>query len=106
MEDGNEEMEAAEGGGDRRTLRPNPDVVSRQVGEGVVLVHLRTNRIYNLNRTGAALWSLLEQGRDVDDAEAELLERFDVEAGELRADVARLVGDLEANGLLDEHGSR
>ncbi|MBD0329388.1 MAG: PqqD family protein [Thermoleophilia bacterium] len=98
-------MAEAADGGTGRTLRPHPDVVSREVGEGAVLVHLRTNRIYNLNRTGAAVWRLLEQGRDLDEAEAELLQRFDVEAGELRADVARLVRELSAAGVLDD-GSR
>ena len=32
------------------------------VGDEVVLVHLRTNRIYTLNRTGARFWELLEDG--------------------------------------------
>ena len=41
---------------------PNPDVVSRRLGDDTVLVHLKTNRIFALNPTGARFWELLLEG--------------------------------------------
>jgi hypothetical protein len=45
-------------------LRPHPDVVAQRLGEEVALVNLQTNRIFELNRTGACLWDLLCKGCD------------------------------------------
>jgi hypothetical protein len=86
-------------------IRPNPDVVSREVGDEVVLVHLHTNQIYTLNRTAARLWQLLAEGRGLDAARQELLQEFDVDEEELRAEVSKLVGELSAKGLVEEHGA-
>jgi hypothetical protein len=52
-------MTANPSGPGRGELRPEDDVVSRRLEDEVVLVHLRTNRIYKLNETGARLWELL-----------------------------------------------
>jgi hypothetical protein len=38
-------------------VQPNRDVVARRLKDEIVLVHLRTNRIYSLNRTGARFWN-------------------------------------------------
>jgi Coenzyme PQQ synthesis protein D (PqqD) len=70
-------------------LRPSPDVVSRRLESEIVLVHLRTNRIYELNRTAARLWELLEAGCDRADLQLRMRETFDV-------DEARLVGEIDA----------
>jgi len=39
--------------------RPSEDTVTQRVGEGIVLVHLPTDRIYSLNPTATRLWELL-----------------------------------------------
>lgn len=40
-----------------QSYQPNPDVVAQRVQDEVVLVNLRTNEIYTLNRTAARAWS-------------------------------------------------
>jgi hypothetical protein len=81
-------------------LRPNPDVVWRRLQGDVVLVHLKTNRIYSLNPTGARFWELLGEGRERDEVEQEMLAEFDVDAAELRCEVDDLVHELSREGLL------
>lgn len=71
-------------------LRPHADVAWRRVDDDVVLVQLRTNRIYSLNHTAARAWELLNEGLDRSDIERSLLEEFDVDPEEL----ARSVDDL------------
>jgi hypothetical protein len=82
------------------TPRPNPDVVSRRVGDDFVLVHMRTNRIYALNQTGGRLWELLSDGRDLQGALSVLLEEFDISEEQLRQEAGSLVAQLEDEQLL------
>lgn len=93
------ETESAAGGAPP-SLRPSADVVSRRLDDEVVLVHLRTNRIYSLNETGARLWELLETGHDRVRIERQMLEEFDVEPADLRREIAELLGSLEAEQLV------
>lgn len=81
-------------------FRPSPDVVSSRVGDSGVLVHLKTNRIFELNSTGVRIWELLGEGRDLADIEAALQREFQADAGRLAGDVRELVRQLEAAGLV------
>src|SRR5215207_8182687 len=47
-------------------LRLDPNVVAQRIGDDVVLVHLRTNRIFELNATGGRVWALLAAGAGPD----------------------------------------
>ena len=76
-----------------QSYQPNPDVVAQRVQDEVVLVNLRTNEIYALNRTAARAWELIAEGRDRSGVEAGLAGEFEVDGAE--------VGD-ELDGLLDE----
>jgi hypothetical protein len=82
--------------------QPHPDVLWRRVGDEAVVVNLKTNRIYSLNYTGARLWELISAGHDREAAEAALIEEFDVEEGELREEVARILEELAKEGLILE----
>lgn len=78
----------------------NPDVLSRRVGDDVVLVHLRTNRIYSLNPTAARLWELGARGASLDEAFARLKEEFEVSDETLREETEALIAMLEREGLV------
>ena len=41
---------------------PPSDLIARRVGDTMVLIRLNTNRIYELNATGARIWELLKEG--------------------------------------------
>jgi len=86
---------------DAARFTPNPDVVWRQVEGEVVLVHLKTNQMYALNPTGARFWELLSEGRDTARIEATLLAEFEVDAGDLRSEIDRLLRELVDAGLVD-----
>jgi hypothetical protein len=82
-------------------FRPSTDAVTKSVGGEVVLVHLRTNRIYTLNQTGARLWELLEQDHDLERAREQMLLEFDVGEEQLRDEIRALVDELVEAGLLE-----
>jgi hypothetical protein len=76
------------------------DIVIRRVGEGGVLVDLRTNAIFELNDTGMRVWELVVEGLDLDGMAARLADEFDVSAADGLAACRRLVDELRAAGLL------
>ena len=64
-------------------LLPSPDVVSQRIGSEIVLIHLRTNRIYEMNRTSARVWELLVGRPDVESIRTVMCAEFDVGEAEL-----------------------
>ena len=82
------------------TVQPSPDVVSRRLGDSAVLVHLETNRVFELNETGARVWELLREGRTCEQIVERLVAEFDVEPGQASSTLLELLGDLRREGLL------
>jgi hypothetical protein len=69
-------------------------VVAERVGAGWVLVHLETDRIYELRGTGARVFELLREGRSRAEIERLLAEEFAVEPQRLAADLDRHLAEL------------
>jgi hypothetical protein len=74
--------------------------VGQRLDEVFVLVHLQTNRIHELNRTGARFWELLQQDDDRVHIEQQLLSDFDVSEPELSESLDKLIAELEAEHLV------
>ena len=79
---------------------PNPDVVFKRLENRMVLVHLATNQIFELNHTGARVWELLQNGITGDALIDHLKAEFDVDPETLRDEVETLLSDLETAGLV------
>ena len=84
-----------------RRIRQSAQVVSSQLGDAGVLVHLRTNRIFEVNATGLRIWELAGQGRTLGEIEDTLCGEFDVDPARLRTELLDLVSDLSREGLLE-----
>jgi hypothetical protein len=80
--------------------RPSPDVVFQEVEGDTVLVHLRTNRMYALNRTGARLWHFLTAGHDRQRIAEELAREFDADLDRITEEVDALLEQLAAEDLV------
>ena len=80
--------------------RPDPDVVTRRLGDEVVLIHLRTNQIYELNRTAARIWELISAGATRPQIEQWLEEEFDVPADRLPTTVDSFLAELADSDLV------
>jgi hypothetical protein len=83
-----------------RKLSISPDAVSRRLADEVVVVNLKSNRIFSLNPTGARYWELLESGTERDQIESKLAEEFDVESSQLSREIAELEAKLLEEGLV------
>jgi hypothetical protein len=82
-------------------FRASPHTVAQRVGDEVVLVHVETDKIFVLNRTGARLWELLASGLERSDIERQLLQEFDVGVEQLVREVDALVASLQDERLID-----
>lgn len=85
-----------------RVFRQSEHVVSSRLGEAGVLVHLRSNQIFELNATGVRVWELIGEGRDLEYIERRLRAEFDVDQERLHRDVDELLSALCRQGLLDD----
>jgi hypothetical protein len=78
----------------------SPDVVKQRLDESLVLVHLATDRILELNDTAATLLELLSSGLSDKEAEERLMELFDVDASALREEMDACLHALQSEGVL------
>lgn len=84
-------------------VRRQDDVVSRKVGDRLVVVDLQTNRIYELNPTASRLWELLETGRDRAELEQAMLKEFEVREPDLSVNLDETLNLLSSKGLIAEY---
>lgn len=70
----------------------------------MVLVHLHTNQIFELNETAARLWELLSEDGDVAAAESRLTEEYEVDPGQLRTEVEATIALLTTEKMIVEAG--
>jgi hypothetical protein len=85
-------------------LRPDPDVLSRRVRGCLVLVHLRTGGIYEMNATAALLWESLADGTDLSQVRARMLRDFRVNQAELDASISALLASFRERELIAHAG--
>jgi hypothetical protein len=85
-------------------LRVAPDVLFRFVGEEGVLVNLSTELYFGLNPVGTRMWNALSSGDSIQAAYDALLEEYEVEPAQLRADLEELIEQLLRQKLIERAG--
>ena len=80
--------------------QPDVDVVSRRLGDEAVLINLRTNRMFSLNRTGTRAWELLQTGHDWSAVRSVLLDEFDVQPAMLDRELETVSVSLALEGFV------
>ncbi len=84
----------------KKRYRICEDIVSRRMGDEMVVVHLGTNRIHTLNPTAARLWELLEAGHSLGEIRSVLLDEFEVDESSVAREVGALLSELEGSELI------
>lgn len=82
------------------TFRVSERVLSRSVGDEVLLLHLSSGVYHVLNETAAHVWGLLERGGGVSTIVAAVASEFDVDPECAQADVSALVARLQEASLI------
>jgi len=81
-------------------VRPNVDVIAKRLDQQSVLVHIPTNRIFELNETGTRVWEMIGESLNRDQIIRRLVEEFDVEEARAAGEVNELLTRLKNEGLL------
>lgn len=79
------------------------DAVACEFGNGLALLHLKSNIYYSLNGVGAYIWELIQEPRSILDIRSAVLTRYAVDAERCRADVDGLLKGLTEAGLARLH---
>jgi len=85
------------------SLKPNPNVLFRRLGDEIILFHLETDRFYELNGTAARFWELIAAGHDSAWVRQEMMKEFAVEASEFDAEAEIFLGSLQKEDLVIGH---
>ena len=91
--------EPLSGGADAR-FRLSPDVVAQRLGDGIILVNIQTDRMFELNRTASRFWELLISGRSPSEARQQILEEFSVGEAQLNEEADKILSSLLAERML------
>jgi hypothetical protein len=76
------------------------DVLARETPDGALLVDVVSGGCWELNRVGAALWSLMDASTTLRAACEILRRRYDVAADVIERDVVALAEQLSSAGLV------
>lgn len=76
------------------------EVMARQVGDETVILNLVSGTYFGLDPVGARIWQLIGQGLNLTDICDTLLTEFDVTHENLQRDIAKLVVELQDQGLV------
>jgi hypothetical protein len=82
-------------------VRVAPDVLFRLVGDEGVLLNLNTEMYLGLNLVGTRMWNVLGSASSIQAAFDELLQEYDVEPAQLRADLEEFIDHLLAQKLIE-----
>jgi hypothetical protein len=82
-------------------LSPNVPAVAAKVMDGeAIIFNLSNGLYYSTEQVGGLIWSLIEEGRNLDQIASAVARAYDVEPGRARADAERLVAELLAEDLV------
>ena len=86
------------------TVAPTRRLVSADLGEEVILLHLENGLYYGLENVGARIWKLLQNPVKVGEIESALLDEYVVEPETCLAEVVTLLQRLIDQNLVEVTG--
>ena len=87
-----------------KTVVASAHTVFQQLDDEMILLNLETERYFELDDVGTRMWHLLTECDHTEQVVAQLLAEYQVDEATLRHDLAMLISQLNASGLvtLDE----
>ncbi len=77
------------------------DVLTSQVEDELVLLHLERESYYGLDAVGLRMWTVLLESETIEEGVRKLLKEYDVDENTLRQDVLSLVEKLVEHGVVN-----
>ena len=85
-------------------FQPHPDVLFREIDNECVLLDLGSGTYFGLNEVGTRIWNLLREGLPEDEIVRTIAEEYESDDVTIRADVRRLLSELESRKLIVDGG--
>ena len=82
------------------SMKPNPNVLFKRLGEEMVLFNLDTDHFYELNGPAARFWELLSAGHDTAEVSERMLDEYEVDRDQLASEAGALLASLQQEGLV------
>ena len=86
--------------GPTTVLVRSPQPLATRIHDEIVVLDVDQGCYFGLDRSGSAIWDLLETPRSVEEVCAGLVERFDVSRETCRSEVVFFLHELHAAGLV------
>jgi Coenzyme PQQ synthesis protein D (PqqD) len=86
-------------------MKPNPDVVFRDLDGEAVILDLASGTYFGLNDVGTRVWQLITDGSDEAQIVDVIASEYDADRATIAADVTRLLNDLRARRLIVPDGA-
>jgi hypothetical protein len=85
-----------------RRFRVPQGVHARKVDEDLVVLDVVRGTYFGLNDVGRDAWAALSNGEAEAQVVRAIIESYDADAATIERDIAALIGELLAKGLLEE----
>lgn len=82
------------------SIKPNPNVIFRRLGDEIVLFHLETDRFYELNDTAARFWEMLSEPEGGTQIHEKMMAEFEVDSDDYAKEAEALVASLKKEDLV------
>lgn len=79
-------------------------VMTRTVGEEVVMLDLASGTYFGLDPVGARIWELMADGKTLGEIRDQMLQEYEVTQEEIERDILRLAEELNGQGLIQVIG--
>ena len=81
-------------------MTPSPEIRLSAHGDGLVILHIPSGRVFVCNSTGCRIWNGVAKGSTADAVSEEISREFGVSPAVAREDTMAFVAKLEQQGLL------
>lgn len=82
--------------------RPRDDLGIEQLDDDLLILDKRNQKVHQLNATASAIWASISAGEEPKSIVRDIAENYDVSPTTAARDVAEVVNELYALGLLEE----
>jgi hypothetical protein len=83
-----------------QTIAFSEQIISQEVSGETVLLDLQSECYFGLDAVGTRIWQLIRDSGDLRTIYSTLLEEYEVEETQLRADLEALITDAHNRGLI------
>lgn len=83
-----------------KKFNTSENAIVQEMGDGIVILNLNTERFYELNEVGKRFWELLTDHQDYLTALNILQDEYEVAAEQLQEDMTQLLEDLIKSELI------